>query len=218
MLTDANFRTRGYYDPRRNATTDENFRTRGYGNLLASLLQVQTSQTAPTQTASRATQSSGCGGLALIAFIALAILDAPGIIYNYANDRFTHDPDGVILSSIRDKDAWYISLMFWGVLAAIIFSLYWKHREARLARERALSRPLALPRARERSTLTTALRHTSTRRRRLCRAVMRTSVCLISNPPLLQTKSARRIAISLKSGIQTTTAVMSGFASEPRKR
>lgn len=83
VLTDPNFRTRGYYDPRRGVTTDENFRTVGQGNLLLTLLAAEAVVTRTKQ--SQENKNSRAGGLmflvvaALILFAAVLIF-CPGLV------------------------------------------------------------------------------------------------------------------------------------------
>lgn len=77
VLTDANFRTKGYYDPNRNLTTDEQFRTVGYGNMLVSLLAVETAAKHMTQQ-SQDKRSSAFGGLGF--FILAAIVVFAGVL------------------------------------------------------------------------------------------------------------------------------------------
>jgi len=135
VLLDANFRTKGYYDPRRNATTDENFRTLGYGNLLVSLLPVYTSTGAPASTSPSTDQKTGGGGFVIVAFIIVAILDAPGIAFNYATDRFAHDPDGLLIQSLKDPTTWVISVVVWVLVAVIIYRLFGTRPARRMGRE-----------------------------------------------------------------------------------
>jgi hypothetical protein len=73
----------------------------------------------------------GVIGMAVVAGMALFL--APGIVLDWALNRFEHDPKGLFMAALKDGPTWLCSLAFWLVLAVIVVVLYSRRSRRRPA-------------------------------------------------------------------------------------